>query len=77
MLSIEIMFEISAFSIDDGEEEEEAKELDEEGGSYIDLKYCKVSNISRTLSGNEIVHHSDAIGASPDGAAPATSSFST
>ena len=39
-------------------------------------KYCKVSYISRTL-GNKIVDHSDVVGASPVGAAPTTSSFST
>ena len=39
--------------------------------------YRKVSNISRTLVGNLIVVHSDVLGASPVGAAPTTSSFST
>ena len=41
------------------------------------VKYRKVSNIGRTLVGNEIVDHSDVVGASPVGAAPTTSSFST
>ena len=40
-------------------------------------KYRKVSNIRCTLVGNKIVDHSDVIGASPVGAAPTTSSFST
>ena len=40
-------------------------------------KYRKTSNISRTLEGNEIVENSDVVGASPVGAAPTTSSFST
>ena len=40
-------------------------------------KYRQVSNIRRTLPGNEFVDHSDAVGASPVGAAPTTSSFST
>ena len=39
--------------------------------------YRKISNISRTLLGNKIVDHSDVVGASPVGAAPTTSSFST
>ena len=39
--------------------------------------YRQVSNISRTLVGNKIVNHSDVVGASPVGAAPTTSSFST
>ena len=39
--------------------------------------YRKTSNISRTLVGNEIVDKSDVVGASPVGAAPTTSSFST
>ena len=39
--------------------------------------YRKVSNIRRTLVGNEIVDHSDVVGALPAGAAPTTSSFST
>ena len=37
----------------------------------------QVSNIRRTLEGNNIVDHSDVVGASPVGAAPTTSSFST
>ena len=40
-------------------------------------KYRKVSNIRRTLLGNKIVDNSDVVGASPVGAAPTTSSFST
>ena len=40
-------------------------------------KYRKISNIMRTLVGNKIVDHSDVVGASPVGAAPTTSSFST
>ena len=39
--------------------------------------YRQVSNIKRTLEGTEIVDHSDVVGASPVGAAPTTSSFST
>ena len=39
--------------------------------------YRQVSNILRTLIGNKIVDHSDVVGASPVGAAPTTSSFST
>ena len=34
-------------------------------------------NIRGTLAGNEIVGHSDVVGASPVGAAPTTSSFLT
>ena len=41
------------------------------------LKYRQVSNIRRTLVGNWIVDHSEVVGASPFGAAPTTSSFST
>ena len=37
---------------------------------------CQISNIRCTL-GNEIVDHSDVVGASPVGAAPTASSFST
>ena len=40
-------------------------------------EYRKTSNISRTLVGNTTVDHSDVVGASPIGAAPTTSSFST
>ena len=39
--------------------------------------YRQVSNIRRTLVGNQIVDHPDVVGASPVGAAPTTSSFST
>ena len=41
------------------------------------LIYRKTSNIRCTLEGNKIVDHSDVVGASPVGAAPTTSSFST
>ena len=41
------------------------------------LIYRKTSSISRTLVGNKIVDNSDVVGASPVGAAPTTSSFST
>ena len=44
---------------------------------YLPLDYRQVSNIRRTLVGNQIVDHSDVVGASPVGAAPTTSSFST
>ena len=49
----------------------------EEFSSVINLQYRKTSNISRTLVGNKIVDNSDVVGASPVGAAPTTSSFST
>ena len=39
--------------------------------------YRQVSFIRRILAGNKIVDHSDVVGASPVGAAPTTSSFST
>ena len=39
--------------------------------------YRKTSNIRRTLVGYQIVDHSDVVGASPVGAAPTTSLFST
>ena len=42
-----------------------------------DYEYRKISNIRRTLVGNKVVDHSDVVGASPVGAAPTTSSFST
>ena len=39
--------------------------------------YRQVSDIRRTLIGNEIVDNSDVVGASPVGVAPTTSSLST
>ena len=39
--------------------------------------YQHTSNIWCTVVGNKIVDHSDVVGASPIGAAPTTSSFST
>ena len=45
--------------------------------NLILIIYRKTSNISHTLVGNEIVDHSDAVGASPVGAAPTASSLST
>ena len=41
------------------------------------MTYREVSNIRRALEGNKIADHSDVVGASPVGAAPTTSSFST
>ena len=41
------------------------------------LMYRQIFNIRRTLVGNKIVDHSDVVGASPVGAAPTTSSFSS
>ena len=39
--------------------------------------YHQISNIRHTLGSKKIVDHSDVVGASPVGAAPTTSSFST
>ena len=53
-------------------------ELDRGNICHANLSnYRKTSNISRTLVGNKIVDNSDVVGASPVGAAPTTSSFST
>ena len=41
------------------------------------MNYRQTSNIKSTLLGNIIADHSDVVGASPVGAAPTTSSFST
>ena len=49
--------------------------FDTASGSDL-MTYRQVSNIRRTWIGNEIVDHSDVVGASPVGAAP-TTSFST
>ena len=40
------------------------------------IALSKTADVSRTLVGNEIVDHSDVVGASPVGAAPTKSSFS-
>ena len=48
-----------------------------ESDANLYVKYRQVSNIKHTLVGNEIVDHSDVVGASPVTAAPTTSSFST
>ena len=53
-----------------------------EAASNIIWATCKticrqISNIRRTVVGKNIVDHSDVLGASPVGAAPTTSSFST
>ena len=45
------------------------------GGQFH--KYRETSNIRRTMVGNYTVDLSDVVGASPVGAAPTTSSFST
>ena len=44
---------------------------------YEKVEYRRISNIRRTLIGNNLVDHSDVVGASPIGAAPTTSSFLT
>ena len=46
-------------------------------GLEVYQPYRKTSSISRTSVGNKMVDHSDVVGASPVGAAPTTSSFST
>ena len=43
----------------------------------VEYYYRQISNIRRTLLCNKFVDHSDVVGASPVGAAPTTSSFST
>ena len=44
----------------------------------LEEKQCRqICNIRLTFVGNRIVDHSDVVGASPVGAAPTTSSFST
>ena len=47
------------------------------GGLCIINQYCQTTNIRCTLTCNNIVDHSDVVGAPPVGAAPTTSSFST
>ena len=48
------------------------------GGRYRQVSlYRQTCNIRRTLIGDYILDHSDLVGASPVGAAPCTSSFST
>ena len=44
---------------------------------YVSANYHQTSNISHTLVGNKIVDQSDVVGASPVGAPPTISSFST
>ena len=48
-----------------------------ERGIVSSLANRQTSNISRALVGDEIVDHLDVVGASPVGAAPTASSFST
>ena len=43
----------------------------------MNYNYLQTSNISHILVHNNIVDHLDAVGASPVGTAPTTSSFST
>ena len=44
---------------------------------FISSNYCQTPNIKHAAVSNKIVDHSDVVGASPVGAAPTTSSFST
>ena len=41
------------------------------------VKYRQIPNIRRTFESNQNVDHSDVVGASPVGAAPTTSEWST
>ena len=45
--------------------------------SYKIIIYRQIYDIKRTLVDNKMVDHSDVVKASPAGAAPTTSSFST
>ena len=44
---------------------------------HVLYMYRKLSNIRHTLGCDKIIYHSDVVGASPVGAAPAASSFLT
>ena len=44
---------------------------------FTNMNYRQTYNIRHILAGNKIIDHSDAVGASPVGAAPTPSSFST
>ena len=44
---------------------------------FLIMIYRQIYNIRRALIVNKIIDHSDVVGASPVGAAPTTSSFST
>ena len=48
--------------------------LESNDAGIFRVNYRQVCNIRRTLVGNNIVDHSDVVGASPVGAAPTTSS---
>ena len=52
-------------------------EMNSEHQGLTWICYCQTSNINHTLVSNKNVDHSDVVGASPVGAAPTTSSFST
>ena len=45
--------------------------------TMLSWHYRQTSNLSHILVGNNIVDHSDVVGASPEGTAPTTSSFAT
>ena len=60
-----------------GNETQKAFDLSLCRGLGIMKLYRQTSNTSRTWVGNKIVDHSDVVAASPVGAAPTTSSFST
>ena len=53
-----------------------ALELHRKHCRWLIASHRQISNISRTLVGNNIVDHSDVVGASPAGAAPTIASFS-
>ena len=63
--------------INNAESPPEVKLLQDANPLFGPNEYRQVSNIRRTFVGNQIVDHSDVVGASPVGAAPTTSSFST
>ena len=66
-----------SFSIENFTARQLFKRFCPSGSEVTCNSYRKTSNIRRTSVGNKIVDHSDVVGASPVGAAPTTSSFST
>ena len=51
--------------------------ISDRGDRQVGENYRQISNTRRSLLGNKLADHSDAVGALPIGAAPTTSSFST
>ena len=76
-VNILVMPQVQNYDVDGSSESKLEQNKFSEYFNYELVNYRQVYTITCTWVGNEIVDHSDVVGASPVGAAPTSSSFST